>query len=69
METRYLPLLLALLLGGCSGDDAPRERQGGMSEQNPFRPLVDSHDRAGTVETQVLDQAAAKRRAIEAQER
>ena len=40
-----------------------------MSEDNPFKPVVDSHDKAGTVEIQVLEQSAETRRTVEAQER
>ncbi len=65
-----LLVLTLLLLAGCSrSEEPPREPEQLMSKDNPFKPLVDSHDKAGTVEIQVLEQSAETRRAVEAQER
>jgi hypothetical protein len=63
-------VLALLLLAGCSGgEEPPREPEQLLSEDNPFKPLVDSHDKAGGVEAQVLEQAAGTRRAVEEQTR
>ena len=71
MATRihYALLAITLLLFGCSGRDEPPREPEQLSEDSPFKPLVDSHNKAGVVEAQVLEQAAGTRRAVEAQER
>lgn len=62
-------LVLLLALPGCSREEPPREPEEIMSGDNPFKPLVDSHDKATAVEPRVLEQAAGIRRAVEDQER
>jgi hypothetical protein len=64
-----LAVLALLLLAGCSGEEPPREPEQLIGDDNPFKPLVDSHDKAGSVEAQVLEQAAGTRRAVEEQTR
>lgn len=71
---RKLPIMLtAICLGvalpGCSREEPPREPEQVLSGDNPFKPLVDSHTKAGTVEAQVLEQAAGTRRAVDQQAR
>ncbi|HEY5719234.1 MAG TPA: hypothetical protein VIW02_02520 [Gammaproteobacteria bacterium] len=66
-----LALLGAVALAGCADETQPdsRAQPVKMSEDNAFKPLVDAHGKAGTVE-QTLDEASKRQRqALEQQSR
>jgi len=64
-------LVMALMLGACSGGDAPATAapgKGTVSEDNVFKAEVDALARAKESEKVILDAAEQQRKDIEANE-
>lgn len=65
---KALPILLALVLVGCTGkapSGAAETETETQADQSVFDPLIDAVDRAGEVEETLRESAAARRAALD----